>query len=101
METKETVRLFNSESKEIEKVFNNNYNKACLGIGLSVEEGTVKVKGRLSEEDSLHDLSLIDYSSGEITNIASNGLFTVMGSEILHSIVFIGENASAHAKFIF
>lgn len=100
MEIKETVEIFNRESGQKEKIFNNNYNKACLAIGLSVSEGSVRVKGRLSENDSLHDLSLVNFSTCEITNEASDGLFSVIGSEVLHSIVFIGENAKAYAKLI-
>lgn len=101
METKETINIFSGISGEYEKVFDNYYNKACLSIGLSVSSGSVSAKGRLSPDDSLHDLSFVDYSSGEITDTASQGLFTVLGSENLYSIVFIGENADAYAKFLF
>lgn len=101
MEAKETTRLFDAQSGQKEIIFDNNYNKACLGIGVSVTSGKITAQGRISETDSLHELTFVNYRSGEITETAEDGIFTVLGSEMLHSIVFTGDNADAYAKFLF
>lgn len=101
METKETVMLFDTQSGEKEKVFENNYNKACVSIGLSVTQGSVRAQGKLSPDDEYHELSFVDYRTGEITDTASDGIFTVLGSEVLHSIRYIGEDTTAYAKYLY
>lgn len=100
---------------KIEKIFNGNTgNKtviltnipnsanACMSIGINVESGSLTVTGKMTEDDTSQAYGLIDLATGEITDTATTGAYSVLGAENLYSVTFTATAATeATAKFLY
>ena len=102
MTVEKTELVFNNESgaKAVSLGFVSN--NACINAGLSVISGSVTAKGKISQDDEEHDLGFIDLLTGEITDEAGVGIYSLLGCELLHSITFYAaENSTAVLKYLY
>lgn len=97
-------KIFNSETGTKTYVLTNipNNANACESIGLSVESGSVTVTGKMTEDDTAQAYGLINLATGEITDTATTGAYSVLGAENLYSVTFTAtESTEATAKFLY
>ena len=79
-----------------------NSNNACIQAGFSVSSGAVRVMGKVSQEDDEHELGFIDLKTGEIKSYAEEGVYSLLGCEILYSVTFLAEeNSVVTAKYLY
>lgn len=97
-----TQKVFDSQSGEKTVILSDNANNACIQAGFSVTSGSVTVKGKINENDENHNLGFLNLLTGEIGSVASEGIYSLLGCEMLHSVTFSAETTSSvTAKFLY
>ena len=95
-------KIFDGESGEKTVLLDCNSNNACIQAGFSVSSGAVRVVGKVSQEDDEHELGFIDLKTGEIKSYAEEGVYSLLGCEILYSVTFLAEeNSVVTAKYLY
>lgn len=95
-------KIFDGESGEKTVLLDLNSNNACIQAGFSVNSGAVRVKGKVSPEDEEHELGFIDLKTGEIKTYAEEGVYSLLGCELLYSLTFSAEeNSVVTAKYLY
>lgn len=95
-------KVFDGDSGESTVLLNENSNNVCIQSGFSVESGSVSVKGKINKDDEEHTLGFMDLKTGEILTEAEEGIYSLLGCELLYSLSFYSDEASVvTAKFIF
>lgn len=94
MTIEKTELVLNNESGEKTVALDFDSNNACIQAGFSVLSGEVKISGKISGDDEEHELGFIDLRTGDIKTVATEGVYSLLGCEILESITFNAEEAS-------
>lgn len=76
---------------------------ACQEIAISVKSGSLSVSGIMNKGDnSVQNFGLINLLTGEITDAATPGAYSILGGETLYEVIFTASgNTVATAKFIY
>lgn len=95
-------KVFDEEGGDSTVYLNENANNVCIQSGFSVESGSVTVKGKISKDDEEHTLGFMDLKTGEILTEAEEGIYSLLGCELLYSVTFsTDEESVVTAKFLF